>query len=154
MTRRQDRREAAIAEVPALPCLCGNLRRAARLVSQLYESEEGWPKDLSIAQFSLLQAISRQGSITHARLGSLLGLDQTTVSRSLATLGRHRWVSVSRGWDRRERRLSLSGAGLQKLRHAESSWRRGQARLLRRYGVDAWRKLERALTRLAAAAPS
>jgi DNA-binding MarR family transcriptional regulator len=152
VTARQDR-PAAKAKVPALPCLCGNLRRAARLVSQLYESEQGWPKNLSIAQFSLLQAIAPQGTISHARLGWLLGLDQTTVSRSLATLGKRGWVSVARGGDRRERLVSLSGVGREKLRHAESSWRRGQARLRRRYGADAWRKLERALTQLAAATP-
>src|SRR5262244_3475250 len=124
----------AAAEAVVLPCFCANLRRAARLVSQLYENEPGWPS-LSIAQFSLLQAIAQSGAIAHSGLGSLLGLDQTTVSRSLATLGRLRWVRMEPGKDRRERQVTLTAAGKLRLRRAGQVWHRAQARLRRRYGA-------------------
>ncbi len=153
MTDRQDRQKATTAEVPLLPCLCGNLRRASRLVSQLYESEPGWSKGLTVAQHSLLQAIAQSGTITHAGLGWLLGLDQTTVSRSLATLGKRGWVRFARGEDRRERRVTLSAEGQRELRRVEHAWRRAQARLRRHYGADEWRNLQRALTLLASAIP-
>jgi len=152
VTNPRDRQRAAIAEVPMLPCFCANLRRAARLVSQFYENEAGWP-DLSIAQFSLLQAIARKQAITHAGLGSLLGLDQTTVSRSLATLGRLHWVRLAPGDDRRERRVTLTSTGKLQLRRAERAWRRAQARLRRQYGADKWKKMLGALTTLAAVIP-
>jgi len=143
----------AAAEAVLLPCLCANLRRAARLVSQLYENEPGWPS-LSIAQFSLLQAIAQSGAIAHSGLGSLLGLDQTTVSRSLATLGRLRWVRTAPGDDRRERRVALTAAGKRQFEHAERAWRRAQARFRRRYGANKWEQMQRALTVLAAAIPT
>ena len=152
VTNPRDRHHAALAEAPVLPCFCANLRRAARLVSQLYENETGWP-DLSIAQFSLLQAIARKEAITHAGLGSLLGLDQTTISRSLATLGRLHWVRLAPGDDRRERRVTLTSTGKLQLRRAERAWRRAQARLRRQYGADKWKKMLRALTALASAIP-
>lgn len=152
VTNPRDRHHAAVAEVPVLPCFCANLRRAARLVSQLYENEPEWP-NMSIAQFSLLQAIARREALTHASLGSLLGLDQTTVSRSLATLGRLRWVRMAPGDDRRERRVTLTSTGKLQLRRAERAWRRAQARLRRQYRADKWNKMLRALTALAAAIP-
>ena len=142
-----------MAEVSVLPCFCANLRRAARLCSQLYESEPGWPS-LSIAQFNLLEAIARNGAITHAGLGSLLGLDQTTVSRSLATLGRRHWVRMAPGKDRRERQVTLTEAGKAKLRHAGQVWRRAQGRLRRRYGADKFDAMQRSLTGIAAATRS
>lgn len=138
------------AEVTALACFCANLRRAARLISQLYEDEPGWPS-LSIAQFGLLQAIARTGTITHAGLGSLLGLDQTTVSRSLAMLRRNRWIRVAPGDDKRERHVTLTGAGKRQLQRAERAWRRAQTRFRRRYGARKWKQTQRALTAVAAA---
>jgi DNA-binding MarR family transcriptional regulator len=146
-----DRRDPAAA-VPVLPCFCANLRRAARLVSQLYESEPGWPS-LSVGQFGLLQAIAQRGTISHASLGSLLGLDQTTVSRSLATLGRRHWIRIALGKDRRERRVALTETGKLQLQRAERVWRRTQARLRRQYGADKWNAMQCELAATAAAIP-
>src|SRR5262249_17190894 len=141
-----------VAEVPVLPCLGGNLRRAARLVSQLYESEPEWP-NLSIPQLALLRAISRSGTIAHAGLGSLLALDQTTVSRSLATLRRRRWIRMTRGDDRRERRAVLTKAGKLQLQRGNRAWRRAQAPLRRRDGPEKWGGLRRGRTAPADATP-
>jgi len=152
VTNPPDRHGAEVAEVPLLPCFCANLRRAARLCSRLYESEPGWP-NLSVAQLDLLRAIARTGTITHGSLGSLLGLDQTTVSRSLATLRRRDWIRVARGDDGRERRVSLTGAGKLQLQRGDRAWRRAQARLRRQYGTDKWDAIQRELTAIAAAIP-
>jgi len=138
--------------VGALPCLCGNLRRAARLVSTLYESEPGWPKDVSVAQFSLLQAIAREGTSTNARLGWLLGIDQTTLSRSLSLLEERGLIGIATGVDRRERIITLSDEGRTQLRRVERVWRRAQARLRGRFGADPWRRLEQGLAALVSAA--
>lgn len=152
MTDRTDRHDAEVARVPVLPCLWANLRRATRLVGRLYESEPGSPS-LSAAQVALLIAIAACGRITHARVGFLLGLDQTTVSRSLATLRRRDWIRVAPGDDRRERRVALTGAGKLQLRRGDRAWRRAQARLRRWYGPDKWEAMQRELTAVAATIP-
>jgi DNA-binding MarR family transcriptional regulator len=141
-----------VVKVAVLPCFGANLRRAARLVSQLYESEPGWP-DLSVPQLALLQAIARSGTIAHGDLVSLLALDQTTVSRSLATVRQRRWVRTARGDDRRERRVSLTEAGKLQLQRANRAWRRAQARFRRLYGAKKWDAMQRELTAIAAAIP-
>jgi DNA-binding MarR family transcriptional regulator len=151
VTNPRDRHNAEAVEEPVLPCLGGNLRRAARLVSQLYESEPGWP-NLGIPDLALLRAIARGGTIAHASLGSLLALDETTVSRSLATLRRRHWVRTSRGDDRRDG-VVLTEVGKLQLQRGNRAWRRAQARFRRRYGAEKWDAMQRALTALAEAIP-
>jgi len=87
------------------------------------------------------------------RLVSLLALDQTTVSRSLATVRQRRWVRTARGDDRRERRVSLTEAGKLQLQRANRAWRRAQARFRRLYGAKKWDAMQRELTAIAAAIP-
>ncbi len=153
MTLQGDRPHPTTAEISELPCLCANLRRAARLVSQFYEMEAGW-SGLHLTQFSVLQAVARRGTITHGALGLLLGLDQTTVSRALAPLRRKGWVGDVRGKDRRERLVTLTATGRQQFERAEHGWRRAQARLQERYGANDWKHMQRALTAIVAAIPS
>jgi len=98
-------------------------------------------------------AIAACGTITHAHLGSLLGLDQTTVSRSLATLRRRRLVRTARGDDRRERRVTLTAAGKLQFQRADRAWRHAQARFQARCGMDEWEAMQRGLTAIAAAVP-
>src|SRR2546430_14338083 len=59
--------------LPALDCACASLRRAARAVTQLYEAVL---KDtgLRATQFTLLQALERQGASPQTALGELLAL--------------------------------------------------------------------------------
>ena len=147
-----DPHDAKVAEVPVLPCFGANLRRAARLISQLYESEPGWP-DLSVPQLALLQAIARSGTLAHGDLVSLLALDQTTVSRSLATVRQRHWVHIARADDRRRRQVALTEAGKLQLRRANRAWRRAQARIRRLYGAKKWDAMQRELTAIAAVIP-
>jgi DNA-binding MarR family transcriptional regulator len=153
VTNPRDRHDAQVAEAPVLSCLGANLRRATRLVSQLYESEPGWP-NLSIPQLALLRAIARGGTIGHAGLSSLLALDQTTVSRSLAMLRRRRLIRMAHGDARRERRVVLTEAGKLQLQRGNLAWRRAQARFRRRYGAKNWDAMQRELTALAATIPT
>src|SRR5438067_1405250 len=100
---RRAHTKRATPEALILPCLCANLRRAARLVSTLYE-HEGRLGAVGITPYAIAQVISRLGPCTHSTLGVLLGLDQTTVSRSVAILSRRGWIRTLPGRDRRERK--------------------------------------------------
>jgi hypothetical protein len=53
--------------LPDLGCACANLRRAARLVTQLYSHEIG--PEVEPAQFSLLLALHRIPGASQAPLG-------------------------------------------------------------------------------------
>jgi len=49
--------------LPVLPCLCGNVRRTARALTQLYE-EALRPLGLRGNQFTILQALALAGEVT------------------------------------------------------------------------------------------
>jgi DNA-binding MarR family transcriptional regulator len=152
VTHRQAPGGDRVADVQSLPCLCANLRRAARLISDLYERDAGLGA-LGITPFSIAQVVSRMGHCTHRTLGALLGLDQTTVSRSVAILGRRGWIHMQPGEDRRERQVRLTPKGVREFGRMEGQWRRAQEALRRRHGAKEWDTLNRSLVAIAATVP-
>ena len=60
-------------------CACATVRRAARLVTQLYDGELR-PR-LEASQFMLLTALERKPGCTQAALARIFGFDKTTVTR-------------------------------------------------------------------------
>src|SRR6476646_6950804 len=103
-----------LAAMPALPCLCASIRRASRAITQRYD-ESLRSVGLTITQFTILQALSRAGDITQGRLGEILAMDSTTLTRTLGVMNRQGWVSKVYGADRRERRLCLTRSGKSEL---------------------------------------
>ena len=127
-------------KVIALPCLCANLRRAARVVTRLYE-DELLRSGVSISQFTLLQSLNHAPGISQKRLARLLEFDSTTLTRTLAGLRRKGWLVAEVGEDRRELRLSLSGAGQKEFRRVMPYWQAAQKRLRRELGETKWNVL-------------
>src|ERR1700748_1129235 len=103
--------------LPSLPCLCASFRRAARALTQHYD-EAVRPLGLRVTQFTILQALSLTGEISQGKLGEILAMDSTTLTRTLDLMRRSGWVSRRRGTDRREWRLQLSSAGRDQFRRA------------------------------------
>ena len=123
--------------VPDLPCLCANLRRAARALSQLYEDELR-PVGLRGSQFTILQTLSLTGEINQRRLAELLAMDSTTLTRTLAIMQRQGWIVRREGTDRREWRLQLSKPGRAKLERALPLWEEAQTRIRKKLGEHGW----------------
>jgi len=136
--------------VPALPCACANLRRAARAVTRDYEAAlKG--TGLTPTQHTLLQALDLLGLSPQGALGELLAIDSTTLTRTLRPLERAGWVRGS-GADRREVRWALTPLGRRRLERARPAWERAQARLRTRLGAETWARLAADLAAVAGAA--
>lgn|SRR5215813_13526052 len=135
-------------QIPALVCMCSNVRRAARVLTQLYQ-EALQPFGLKSSQFTILQALVRTGEITQGRLGEILAMDSTTLTRTLAIMLREDWIAERRGEDRRERRLRLSKAGEAQLKRVLPAWEKVQVRLRRKLGEEKWKELFQMTTELA-----
>jgi DNA-binding MarR family transcriptional regulator len=123
-----------------LPCACANLRRAARIVTQRYD-QELQPAGIKATQFTLLQALTRVGNISQGALGDLLGLDSTTLTRTLALLRRKGWIQTKPGEDRREVRLTLTAEGRRKYLGAQPHWQSVQRQLRRMLGETGWKQM-------------
>ena len=126
--------------IVSLPCACANLRRAARIVTQRYD-QELQPAGIRATQFTLLQALTRVGNISQGALGELLGLDSTTLTRTLALLRRKRWIQTKPGKDRRQVRLTLTTEGKRKYLSALHYWQSAQSQLRRMLGEAGWKQM-------------
>lgn len=126
--------------LPQLPCMCSTFRRTSRALSQLYENALR-PLDLRITQFTILQALSLAGEVTQNRLGEILAMDSTTLTRTLRIMRRESWIAERRGEDRRERLLRLAKAGETQFKRALPAWEKVQSRLRRQLGEQSWKNL-------------
>ncbi len=135
--------------LPALPCTCATLRRAARAVSRLYDDEMRAVTPLSGPQFTLLHTLSQAGPLTQGQLGRVLAIDSTTLSRTLRPLESSRLVRIEPGRDRRERHLHLTAKGQEQLSRALPAWERAQRRLKAALGGERWIALMAELARVA-----
>jgi DNA-binding MarR family transcriptional regulator len=127
-------------EIVSLPCACANLRRAARIVTQRFD-QNLQPAGIKTTQFTLLQALTRAGNISQGNLGDLLGLDSTTLTRTLALLRRKGWIQTKPGEDRREVRLTLTAEGKRKYLSALHYWQSAQRQLRRVLGEASWKQM-------------
>ena len=135
--------------IVSLPCACANLRRASRIVTQRYDHALQ-PAGLKATQFTLLQALVTAGNISQGRLGDVLGLDSTTLTRTLALLREKGWVQAKPGEDRRELRLTLTKAGQRKYENALPYWQSAQKQLRSVLGESGWQYIMDATIRTAA----
>lgn len=127
-------------EIVYLPCACANLRRAARIVTQLYDHKLR-PSGIKATQFTLLQALAQTGNISQGKLGELLGLDSTTLTRTLALLRRKGWIHAKPGDDRREVRLTLTREGRIGYQSAQRYWQSAQRQLRTALGGPGWKQI-------------
>lgn len=130
---------------PTLPCMCANIRRAARALTQRYD-EVLRPLGLTITQFTILQALSLAGEPTQSELGEILAMDSTTLTRTLAIMTRNGWIGKHYGADRRERRLRLTRVGESEFNRALPNWRNAQETLREQLGKGRWDKLTKLIS--------
>ena len=118
----------------AAGCVCFNLRKAARAVTQLYDAALE-PSGLRATQFSLLATLHFGGPLAVSRLAEAMVMDRTTLTRGLQPLERQGLIAVAEGRDRRTRRVRLTTRGRKRLTQAFPLWRTVQARVTRGLGA-------------------
>jgi DNA-binding MarR family transcriptional regulator len=128
------------APLPPLACACASLRRAARAVTQAYNAELK-KAGLNPTQFTLLQFLSRLGEASQGKLGELLAIDTTTLTRTLESLRKSGWIRARAGDDRRQRLWSLTPAGDRQRADAAPHWEAAQVRLRARLGAGRFQSL-------------
>jgi DNA-binding MarR family transcriptional regulator len=108
-----------------------------------------------VTQFTLLQVLERVQPVAQGRLGEILALDTTTLSRTLRPLEERGWIRSQPGDDQRERHWSLTAGGRKKLAGSKRHWRQAQDRLAARLGrlsKKGWDDLQTTLVAVTAAA--
>lgn len=123
-----------------MPCVCATLRRATRVVTQLYE-EAFRPLGITAPQYTVMAVLTAFGEMTHSRLGELLATDATTLTRILQLMTRKGWLRTATGTDRRQRLISLTPAGIALFEQAKPVWQQVQGRLQQAYGTGDWGRM-------------
>ena len=144
-------RNTASSRIDA-PCICFNLRRASRAVSQAYDGFLQ-ASGLKTTQFSLLGHLVAQGPMSVTQLAERLGMDRTTLTRNLRPLERKGLVAIGSGDNRRTRRIVLTEEGRAAFAKARPLWAEAQRHFLDRLTPDRWRELQQLLDTAAGMPP-
>jgi DNA-binding MarR family transcriptional regulator len=141
---------AEMAEMAA-GCVCLNVRKTARAITQLYDGVLQ-PSGLRAGQFGLLGAIALTGEATLTRLAEELVMDRTTLTRNLKPLERRGLIAIAPGADRRSRVATVTEAGRQAMLAALPLWHEVHQHVVTRLGDKQYHALLaelQAATRLA-----
>ena len=128
-------------------CACQSLRKAARVVTQVYDDVLR-PTGLRATQLPILVALGGRGPLTVNSLAKVVVNDPTTVTRNLRPLEQRGLLRTRAGEDRRERIAMLTDRGKKVLARAVPLWKAAQARMVRDLGKQ---RLARLLADLEAA---
>lgn len=136
------------AKLQSLPCYCATLRQAARAVTALYEEVLG-DSDLPATQYTALQVLKIAPKLTTTELADVIGIDQTTATRTLALIRKSGLAIDVPGTDRRERRWALTAAGEATWRKLAPKWEAAQKAFEKRLGHSEAAALKKACYRAA-----
>ena len=81
----------------ATMCVCNNLRRTSRAVTNYYDGLLGQVSDLRMSQVIVLVVLYLAGPQTINELAELMALDRTTIGRNLRPLEQQRLLTSRLG---------------------------------------------------------
>jgi DNA-binding MarR family transcriptional regulator len=125
---------------PLATCACFNARSAARVISDLYDRTLA-PTGLKLSQFAILATIRQRHRATMQELAAELGLDPSTMTRTLRPLEEAGLVRTQPGGDRRAKALELTPEGDGALTRAFERWSEAQRTLRQRIGDEVFERL-------------
>ncbi len=114
-------------------CACFNLRKSARLVTQIYDHKLR-PAGIRATQFTILVAIQANAPIAIQALSRIMVMDRTTLARNLKPLVRRGLLVIMPGRDRRVRLVRLTAKGQKVLSRALPLWKAAQAEFRHKLG--------------------
>ncbi|WP_229423353.1 MarR family winged helix-turn-helix transcriptional regulator [Massilia frigida] len=133
-----------------LGCTCFKLRKLTRAMSRVYDHHMA-AVGLKTTQYSVLANVARE-ALPVAELAERLGMERTTLTRNLKPLMEAGWVVARPGADSRQRIVTITLAGQQKLAASYPVWCGAQHAFEQLVGREAVRalhaQLESTLTQL------
>jgi DNA-binding MarR family transcriptional regulator len=131
-------------------CVCFNLRRVARIVTQFFDAEMR-RQGIRSTQGTVLSALHSTGTSTMADLSEMLGMDRTTLLRNLRPLQRDGLVSIEGGGHGGPVELSLTAKGRKQIEKLTPAWESAQRTAVQVLGAERWTTLIADLDKVAAA---
>jgi DNA-binding MarR family transcriptional regulator len=136
MEKQLDQQERERVARLATVCVCSNLRRASRAVTNYYDSLLGEVSELRISQVIVLVVLYLAGPQTINELAEKMALDRTTVGRNLRPLAQQGLLSLTSGSDQRTRVVTLTAKGEETLLCVLPQWEQAQAHMISGMGQE------------------
>jgi DNA-binding MarR family transcriptional regulator len=114
-------------------CICNNLRRAARLVTNYYDKLLE-PAGLRVSQATVLVVLYLGGVQTINEMAEKLELDRTTLTRNLKPLAQQGFLTIVPGNDQRTRVVDLTPEGEAALLKVLPLWEQTQSYMVEGIG--------------------
>ncbi len=140
MEKETDQLDTAALRELAEACTCGHMRKAARVITQFYDTflqRSG----LRMTQFIVLVVAALSEQETVMRLAEKLAMDRSALARSLKSLEDQGLLIVEPGSDRRTRLVRLTEEGRHALTRTLPYWRQAQEQVITRFGEEQARLL-------------
>lgn len=143
--------EGNFPKIPS-PCLCLNIRRASRAVTEYYEQILA-PSGIKIAQYSLLRHLKEVEPATISTLANIMRIDRTTLNRNMKPLSDAGLIAINPGKDPRSRQITLTKNGQEVLEKATLLWDEAQAALKEYLGDGEVKQFNKLVAKLEALVP-
>ena len=121
-------------------CACFNLRKAARVVTQIYDAKLRH-FGLRPTQLTILFATWSVDSTTITRLSEMLVLERTSLTRNLKPLEKQGLIKIEQGNDSRTRIVKLTDKGYNILETALPLWEEAQSYVIKQLGENSFNDL-------------
>ena len=118
-------------------CVCFNLRRATRAVTQFYDSEMR-RHGIRPTQGTILSSLHARESWNMAELSDWLGMDRTTLVRNLRPLQRDGLVQIGGGGRGNRVELAITAKGRKQIEKITPAWRSAQRAAVKTLGQQRW----------------
>jgi len=128
-------------------CVCGNLRKASRSITQFYDKLLA-PSGITITQLALLRTISIGNSSTISKLSKDMYIDRTTLTRNLDLLKKQDLIKIESSSDKRKRIVTITNRGKAQMTKALPLWERAQGTIIEKFGKGNWREINTGLNEI------
>ena len=128
-------------------CVCGNLRKASRSITQFYDKLLA-PSGITITQLALLRTIYIGNSSTISKISKDMYMDRTTLTRNLALLKKQDLIKIESSSDKRKRIVTITNRGKAQMTKALPLWERAQGTIIEKFGKGNWREINTGLNEI------
>jgi DNA-binding MarR family transcriptional regulator len=118
-------------------CVCFNLRRVTRVVTQFYDAEMR-RHGIRPTQGTLLAVLQAKDSWNMAELSDRLGMDRTTLVRNLRPLQREGLVESVGGGRGNRVELTITTKGRKQIEKLTPAWKSAQSAVVKTLGEKCW----------------
>ena len=136
LTEQIRHQASEIAEQMSQECVARRLRQVNRTITRLYD-EALRPHGLTVNQLNILAVVISEKQIQPGQLGRSLGMEKSTVSRTISRMEDKGWLKVTPGKDNRTQILTVTSKGRKLLLSVTPIWDNLQAGVLSDTGSGA-----------------